>query len=40
MKEIDYYIYITRVQNLSYHELHERIKSNEYEKIGYKGELE
>ena len=33
MKEIDYYIYITRVQNLSYRELHERIKSKEYERI-------
>ncbi len=40
MKEIDYYIYITRVQNLSYRELHERIKSKEYERIGYKEELE
>ena len=32
IKEIDYYIYITRVQNLSYRELHER--------IGFKEELE
>ena len=40
MKEIDYYIYITRTQNLSYRELHERIKSKEYERIGYKEELE
>ena len=40
MKEIDYYIYITRVQNLSYRELHERIKSKEYERIGFKEELE
>ncbi len=40
MKEIDYYIYITQVQNLSYRELHERIKSKEYERIGFKEELE
>ncbi len=40
MKEINYYIYITRTQNLSYRELHERIKSKEYERIGYKEELE
>ena len=40
MKEIDYYIYITRTQNLSYRELHKRIKSKEYERIGYKEELE
>ena len=40
IKEIDYYIYITRVQNLSYRELHERIKSKEYERIGFKEELE
>ena len=40
MKEIDYYIYITRVQNLSVRELRERIKSKEYERIGYKAELE
>ena len=34
MHEIDYYIYITKVQNLSYRELHNRIKSKEYERIG------
>ena len=34
MKEIDYYIYITKVQNLSYRELHNRIKPKEYERIG------
>ena len=38
--EVKYYIYITRTQNLSYRELHERIKSKEYERIGYKEELE
>ena len=40
MHEIDYYIYITKVQNLSYRELHNRIKSKEYERIGEKAELE
>ena len=36
MQEINYYIYITKKHNLSYRELHNRIKSNEYERIGYK----
>ena len=39
-KQLDYYIYITQAQNLSYRELRKRIKSNEYERIGYKEELE
>ena len=39
-QELDYYIYITQVHNLSYRELRKRIKSNEYERIGYKEELE
>ena len=39
-EEIDYYIYITEKENLSYRKLGERIKSNEYERIGYKEELE
>ena len=33
-KELQYYIYITKVQNLSYRNLHNRIKSKEYERIG------
>ena len=43
LKNIDtirYYINITISQNLSYRELRERIKSGEYERIGYKEELE
>ena len=40
MKQIEYYIYITKTENLSYRELRERIKSNEYERIGFKEELE
>ncbi len=39
MQEIKYYIYITENQNLSVTELRERIKSKEYERIGYKEEL-
>ena len=39
-QEINYYIYISEKQNLSYRELRERIKSNEYERIGYKEEIE
>ena len=39
-KKIDYYINIAANQNISYRELQERIKSNEYERIGYKDELE
>ena len=38
-KELEYYIYITKNQNLSVRELQERIKLNEYERIGYKEEL-
>ena len=38
--ELNYYIYITKVQNLSYRELHHRIKNNEYERIGNQTELE
>ena len=37
--EIKYYIYITSKLNLSVRELRERIKSNEYERIGEKAEL-
>ena len=37
--EINYYINISKTLNLSVRELSERIKSNEYERIGYKGEL-
>ena len=40
IKKINYYIYITQSQKLSYRELRQRIKSNEYERIGYKEELE
>ncbi len=36
---IKYYIYIAEKQNLSYRELRERIKSKEYERIGYKEQL-
>ena len=38
--EINYYIYITDKQNLSVRELREKIKSKEYERIGFKEELE
>ena len=38
-KEIEYYVYITEKQNLSVRELRERIKSKEYERIGFKEEL-
>ena len=37
---VEYYMNIAIVQNLSYRELYERIKSKEYERIGYKEELE
>jgi len=37
--ELEYYINITIAQNLSYRELRERIKSREYELIGYKEEI-
>ena len=40
LEEINYYIQIIEVQNLTKRELHERIKSKEYERIGYKEELE
>ena len=40
IKIINYYINISIVQNLSVRELRERIKLNEYERIGYKEELE
>lgn len=39
LDEINYYIHITETQSLSYRELKERIKSNEYERIGYKEEI-
>ena len=38
--EIKYYIYISETYNLSVRELREKIKSKEYERIGYKEELE
>ena len=38
-REITYYISIAVSQNLSSRELEKRIKSNEYERIGYKEEL-
>ena len=38
--KFDYYVMITRKLNLSVRELRERIKSKEYERIGYKEELE
>ena len=37
--KLKYYIYITSKLNLSVRELRERIKSNEYERIGNKIEL-
>ena len=40
MNAINYYIHITELYNLSYRDLSKRIKSNEYERIGYKEELE
>ena len=40
IKEINYYVYLIENQRISIRELRERIKSNEYERIGYKGELE
>jgi len=42
LKDVDaikYYIYIVEKQNIPYRELRERIKSKEYERIGYKEEL-
>ena len=38
--EVKYYIFIVEHQNLSVRELRKRIKSKEYERIGYKEELE
>ena len=40
VNEIKYYIYITDKLNLSVRELREKIKNNEYERIGKKQELE
>ena len=40
INEIKYYIYICESQNLPVRDLRERIKSKEYERIGYKEELE
>ena len=40
VNEIEYYVNITILNNLSSRELEKRIKSNEYERIGYKAELE
>ena len=40
INEIKYYTYISEKQNLSVRDLRFRIKSNEYERIGYKEELE
>ena len=40
INEINYYIYITEKENLSYRDLRKRIKANEYERIGYKEELQ
>ncbi len=39
VQEINYYLYICEKQNLSVRELRERIKSKEYDRIGYKEEL-
>ena len=39
LDKLKYYIYITSKLNLSVRELRERIKSNEYERIGEKAEL-
>ncbi len=39
IEEIKYYVNISIVQNLSVRELRTRIKSSEYERIGYKEEL-
>ena len=38
--EIKYYVYITEKQNLSVRELREKIKSKEYERIGFKEQLD
>jgi len=39
LEKIQYYVYISTEQNLSVSELRKRIKSKEYERIGYKEEL-
>ncbi len=39
LEKTKYYIYITEAQNLSVRELRAKIKSKEYERIGYKEEL-
>ena len=39
INEIKYYVFISQSQKLSVRQLQERIKSNEYERIGYKEEL-
>ena len=40
IKEVKYYIYLVECQNLSVRELRKKIKSKEYERVGYKEELE
>ena len=40
INEIKYYMYVISTKSLSVRELRERIKSREYERIGYKEELE
>ena len=40
VQKIKYYTYICEIQNLSVRELRNKIKSKEYERIGYKEELE
>ena len=39
-QELTYYIHIIETQNISVNNLRKRIKSNEYERLGYKKELE
>ena len=39
LKKLEYYISIVKTRTLSYRELREKIKSKEYERIGYKEEL-
>ena len=39
-QELKYYIYLIETQNISVNNLRQRIKANEYERIGYKEELE
>ena len=39
-KAIEYYIYISETENLSYRELRKRIKLKEYERIGFKDQLD